>query len=65
MTLIYESDLKILKKYLGTKMNFLDQGSFQNLEHYAQTEGQTDRQTDTDMQPKKNRTHYHGSFAAG
>jgi len=37
-------------------MNFLDQG-FQNLHHK-----QTGRQTDTDTQPEKNRTHYHAGF---
>jgi len=39
MTLIYESDLDIVKMYLHTKMKFLGQG-FRKLEH------KQDRQTD-------------------
>jgi len=42
MTLIYELDLDILKKYLLTETKFLDQ-DFQKLEH--EQDRQTDRQT--------------------
>jgi len=42
MTLIYETDIAILKMYLQTKTNFLGQ-VFQKLEHYRQTDKRTDR----------------------
>ena len=41
MTLIYELDRDMLKMYLRIEMHFLGQG-FQKLEHYKQTDTQTD-----------------------
>ena len=57
MTLIYELDVNILKMYLHTNNELLDEG-FQQSEHHRQTDRQTDTHTHTHTHRQRERERY-------